>query len=647
MNRLLFGLCLAFVWTVDVQAQRFVASADTLAGLRAYPLPSNLTNVWVSGRLAAGDGFEGVFTWTSGSTASTNLGTVFHSVNSGAPSGRWLRQYKGPLNAMWFGAKGDGSNQTDPIKNAYDSIPKNAGGDIFFPAGNYSFNLAVVDKNIGLIFDSFIKEDSGTLAIVSNIITAADITLPIITIGNGTDFAKGCRIIGGTFTGNGSAGVLLRMAGGAYECTIEGAQFYGARTNIWVQGHGTVPCSLNTFNNGSCLAANTADSRGFYVAAPDAGTGYTTVTRFNNFHFNSQTGGSNNRMGELDGAHITWTSTYADFVTNSAIRFSRSAGVNVFDPVIYCANVVFDGSSTYPIIEDNYGAAQRISAVLQGSYTFNGQAIMQDGTVLTEEACQSAVYPAGQIFNPYMRGAVKLMPVASTITNRNWHILETDAVDTTILRLAATNGTLEIAGQTNITLATGDGIGTNKLIYLQPGMVSITNSWPSISSFKVYGAGSGVYSDTNAPTVRIFTSSATNTVRSALHLDSYQNTPAFPISLDFGLMNSTNGESTSRIIHFANVATNRASSLQLQTHTTIADVWNPGLKIGTFGGVSIGGTNETADAILDLQDTSRGFGTPVLSTVARDLLTPRDGLQIYNSTVVAVRPGISADKTRS
>jgi|LakMenEpi03Aug12_release.lakeMendotaPanAssembly.Ray.scaffolds.fasta_scaffold93873_6 parallel beta-helix repeat protein len=79
----------------------------------------------------AGDG-GGVFRYdASDTTTADNGGTVIVD----AAGNRWKRQYAGPLNAKWFGARGDNStNDTTALQNALNAA---ANGALFVPAGTY------------------------------------------------------------------------------------------------------------------------------------------------------------------------------------------------------------------------------------------------------------------------------------------------------------------------------------------------------------------------------------------------------------------------------------------------------------------------------------------------------------------------------
>ncbi len=98
-------------------------------------------------------------------------------------------------------------------------------------------------------------------------------------------------------------------------------------------------------------------------------------------------------------------------------------------------------------------------------------------------------------------------------------------------------------------------------------------------------------SNTGEQTVRISTppSGIAGNIVDALHIDTY-NTQDFyqGVAISMGLKHSEYGAYTSRIVHYGKTATTRASKLQLQTHSSLADVWNTGLLIDDVGNVGIG-----------------------------------------------------------
>lgn len=99
-----------------ILAEDFTSSVITdlqvasLAALRAIAPNTSRPFIEVLGHTSAGDGGGGLFWYDSSSTAAEDYGVTVVPTDG---SGRWVRQYSGPVNVKWFGAKGDAS--TDDI----------------------------------------------------------------------------------------------------------------------------------------------------------------------------------------------------------------------------------------------------------------------------------------------------------------------------------------------------------------------------------------------------------------------------------------------------------------------------------------------------------------------------------------------------
>ena len=95
--------------------------------------------IFVRGCSKLGDGGEGLFMWIPGDTAEDDGGTILRPATT--PTGNWRRVYEQIINVRWFGARGDGTNQTAAINAAIDvaNNPESyfEGMTVLFPAGNY------------------------------------------------------------------------------------------------------------------------------------------------------------------------------------------------------------------------------------------------------------------------------------------------------------------------------------------------------------------------------------------------------------------------------------------------------------------------------------------------------------------------------
>jgi hypothetical protein len=124
--------------TGEVRAQRFVKYVDSVQDLKNLNVADVHTAVFVRGYYAANDGGEGFFYWNSSDTAATNRGTVLKgkTIGSELATGRWQRVFKqaGPINVLWFGAKGDGAtDDTLALRDAITIGGSNA--TLLYPGG--------------------------------------------------------------------------------------------------------------------------------------------------------------------------------------------------------------------------------------------------------------------------------------------------------------------------------------------------------------------------------------------------------------------------------------------------------------------------------------------------------------------------------
>ena len=136
-----------------------VAEVDNVVGMVNLGVASD-KSAFAKSRTTLGDGGGGLFYFETNSVTATNLGTVFNSLTA---TGRWKRLYSGPVNARWFGAKGNGTDNDGPaIRAAVDLLAAEGAGEVFLPSGLYFVDLAVsvgayghgiliTNNNIGLL----------------------------------------------------------------------------------------------------------------------------------------------------------------------------------------------------------------------------------------------------------------------------------------------------------------------------------------------------------------------------------------------------------------------------------------------------------------------------------------------------------------
>jgi hypothetical protein len=112
----------------------------SITALRA--LTTNPDVIWLEGYATAADGGEGMFVYVASDTSSIdNNGTIIVT----AGGARYYREYnKEALNICWFGAYLNSStDSTAAINYALAALPS-AGGTVYFPAGTFTFESAIV-----------------------------------------------------------------------------------------------------------------------------------------------------------------------------------------------------------------------------------------------------------------------------------------------------------------------------------------------------------------------------------------------------------------------------------------------------------------------------------------------------------------------
>ena len=118
--------------------------------------------VYVKGHTNAGDGGGGIFMWRTdavftgnGIYSPDNNGTIVKA--SVTSSGRWVRQYDGYINVLFFGALGVGNDYTAEIQSAVSFAALNTqynpvlkGSTVFIPNGSYKISNIVLKNGVNV-----------------------------------------------------------------------------------------------------------------------------------------------------------------------------------------------------------------------------------------------------------------------------------------------------------------------------------------------------------------------------------------------------------------------------------------------------------------------------------------------------------------
>jgi len=133
-----------------------------LSALRGFAGTTNQL-CYVKGHTFVGDGGGGIFMWrtepefTVGAYRNDNNGTI---IDTGSSAGRWVRQFEGYINVLYFGALGTSGDYTVAMQNAIDFAYLNSetevikGSTVFIPSGSYRVNTLLLRNGVSILGDS-------------------------------------------------------------------------------------------------------------------------------------------------------------------------------------------------------------------------------------------------------------------------------------------------------------------------------------------------------------------------------------------------------------------------------------------------------------------------------------------------------------
>lgn len=152
--------------TGDGSSSQKIGFALNYDAVRALSTTASYSVVYCAGRTLPNDGGEGTFLFNPSSTATDDAGIIL-TPSSAPATGRWIRQFTGPVNIKWYGATGGGvSNDSNAITNA-----SNAGNSfnskVYFPSGTYVINSTLTNLNAYFDNGAIIAPSTGVSAIFS------------------------------------------------------------------------------------------------------------------------------------------------------------------------------------------------------------------------------------------------------------------------------------------------------------------------------------------------------------------------------------------------------------------------------------------------------------------------------------------------
>jgi len=657
--RILLALLLL---TVSVHGQRFVKTFPNLATMAAANPNDVHTQCIVEGYASPQDGGGGAWMWIEGDGTPADGGTVLVSTNPNARPGRWKRNYSGKLNVRWFGAVGDGTDQTTQINAAYAAIDKTQGGTLYFPVGDYLYNLVILDRNITLEYETSIKD-----AVISRS-RPANNALPLVQIGDGSANCRGYRIIGGFFEGPlvaGSVGLSLR--GGAIGGEVHSLGLANFHTNFFALGGATLPVSTCRIYGGEWQSGSLDNGRCLYIATPTTGTSYTTDISFFGTHINGSDLGTNNFCVELDAAYVNLITLSLDVFGSRGILFSRSAGSNpsLIDPYINLSWTSLDlnGGGT---IAKTFDTDRNWTKRLRGTFNSASSVELSDGTVLSSDMAQSSILAGSLLHNTYMYGALRFVePAVMTALSgeRNmliyrsgttFNIENTKAGAKTVISalegidLSPNNGQINVSGSITATDADDASFYGQRsggvLLAVTPGLTEGFIQTKTGHDLAL-GANNNTYATIHTNGLIDFdnitfkgSSPSTLGTKNGLVLTTTQ--PFSAVSASDATIRSTRTGGASVMVEGGGaggyVKTSTAHSLYLGANNTDY------ILVSTSGNVVIGNVTPDPSAALTVASTTRGFLPPKMTTGERDAIgSPVDGLVLYNTTTskLQVRAG--------
>jgi len=272
-----------------------IVAPETVAELRTFKPRFDSEVVYLHGYRTAADGAEGWFRWDSTSVLPDNTGTVF--AVTGVDTGRWIRIFRGPVNLKWFGADGDGVNDTSAAVQAWvnASYPEAKGG--YAPAGGYVCATSIDLTSAGTLRiygegnrSQFIGTCTGQP--VFTLTGAVDIRMQDLRITGSQAHPPSCAILASRGAGSGSAGThrFLDVETGGY---FAAAGYLGLAS----ESNSHISCRYQNNANGGWAAAvlgkNDLAVTTPYGAFPGVFAGGNTDHAFTNCKFEGNgTGGT-------------------------------------------------------------------------------------------------------------------------------------------------------------------------------------------------------------------------------------------------------------------------------------------------------------------------------------------------------------------
>lgn len=284
-----------------------------------------------------------------------------------------------------YGAKGDGAtDDTAAIVAAYNATAT-SGAAIYFPAGTYKFNLTILRSGVR-IYGAGRARVADTSPLGGTIFIPADLTKPIIQIGDGTAQVEKVTIEhfsmkgDGAFNAAGTATSDGLVLDGTYNARIADFEIghIGGR-GIFITSSAARSSAYNHFVNGELIN----NSR--YSLYVQYGASFTTATYLSHVNFSPAQVGSGDYGVYLEGAQVYLSNCWVQALNGHAhVYLLKDAGGHA--PNLQLSNTFVDtgGNLTWIAVDINIGGAHGLvpTYISGGSFGIDGQVRWDDTTVV-------------------------------------------------------------------------------------------------------------------------------------------------------------------------------------------------------------------------------------------------------------------------
>lgn len=232
------------LYTVFDDMDTLIANVGTFDGQLAF----------ICGYHAVGDGGGGFFRWNAASTATHDGGITIKATASA--TGRWIRLFDGPVNALWYGLISDGAttNSATLLNNASRAALAAADRALYIPSGHY-------------VMDGTFKFDSGITIYGDGIqsrISHTTSNVPVMASRNyyaaegvsasGNTIIRNLYVSGNASAGSSNHGILLR-------------DYYTTISDVLVAICGGDGVKMTHLNDASAATGNLVENRVIRVTA--------------------------------------------------------------------------------------------------------------------------------------------------------------------------------------------------------------------------------------------------------------------------------------------------------------------------------------------------------------------------------------------